>query len=529
MKERAIHLLKKAKPIKALQLHKCIIRYDYIPDETILQMSKRLSRVKSLSLPDYALSQEIMKKYTLWLKYSHGLKKFNYVAPQCINFPDGQVGNFDVTVKRFFHEIRRDRINSLNISNRTADDQTGASFLKFKQYPSTLKNLAFNWMHYSNDTEAGLPGVEKSLNHMNDLSSVSLAFRNQAHLLNPILSSIKKFSQITSLSIEFLDNAHQDANLQFERLRKMRKLTSIKLKFDFWPQNFETFLKILEHCPLTEFYLDAVISENDQIDALKGLLSCLKSLESLTLKIYKSSSFENEIILAGIFEKISQIKTLKNLKLHIFASDTLEKPKLNPNVIHNLKGVFNKSVKIENFSFNLNQIEPRPAFLQVINLIERTAQSLRKLEIDVGEYQPEGHDYTKIIGFIQRLKMVENLKLKSLSLIMNSFGQDFIDHVHESKHLKIMEIRQIKGSLSDSAFVGGVEKILAKKGLQKFNCRLVWDRKEMASSRKRVFHKIDLKDILKRNPELQSYPEANGLFVYYDDDTEWKWTEEICA
>jgi len=358
---------------------------------------------------------------------------------------------------------------------------------------------------------------------------MSLAFRNQAHLLGPILSSIKKFSQITRLSIEFLNNVHQETNLQFDQLGKLRKLKSIRLKFDFWPKNFETFLTILENCPLTELYIDAVIDQDSHIIALKDLLNHLNKLDSLTLKIYKTSAFDSDVIFRQLFDRISQIKTLKDLKLQFFASEVQEREKLSSNIVQHLQGVFNKSVKIENFSFHFNQAETRETFQKIINLVERGASILRKLDINVGEYEPKENDYNKIIALIYRLKSIEILKLNSLCVIANTFWQDFIDQIYALKHIKVFEVRQIKGSLSDSVFIGGIEKILEKRGLQKFICRIQFDRKELATSRKRQFRKIDLKEILKKNPDLQSYPEASGLFVYYDDDTEWKWTEEIYA
>jgi hypothetical protein len=363
---------------------------------------------------------------------------------------------------------------------------------------------------------------------MKDLTAVSLAFRNQPHLLEPILSSIKKLSQITSLDIEFLDNMHQDAELPLGKLSKLKNLNNLKLKFDFWPKRFETFLKILENCPLTDFYLDAVIGQDTQLDALTTLLANLKGLVSLTLKIYKNTLFDTEISLKNLFEKVSQIKLLKNLKLH-FLTSTNEKRDLCPSLIPTLRGTFNKAIKLESFSLHFNQMDARKAFLEIISLVSPVASHLNKLEIDVGDYHPEETDYNRILGLVHRLESIEVLKLDSLSVNMNTFVQDLIDAIYELKYLKVFELRQMRGSLATSAFAEGLEKILTKRGLKKFDCALAWDRKELEATRRRGFQRIDLKEVLKKNPDLQSHPEAGGLFVYYDNDTEWKWDEEICS
>jgi hypothetical protein len=525
MQQRLVKLLRKAKPVKALHLHKCIIQYENIQDSVLIQLAKKVSRVKSLSLPDYTLSQELIEKYILWLKYTKGLKKFDYIAIPCADFPNGYVSSFENSLKKFFHEIKRDRINSLNIAHGTSDERIGNSFLMFKQYPSTLKSLSFNWKHYSTDSGATLPEVKQSFSHMRNLTSVSLAFRNQASLLNPILSSIRSFSQLTSMNIEFSDNAHQDANLPFEKLSKLKKLSNLRLKFDLWPKGFETFLRILENCPLTEFYLDAVIENDSQLLALKNSLSRLKSLESLALKIYKNSSFEIDVSLRELFEKVAQLKLLKNLKLHFFTSSVTEKLNSCPKIISALKSVFNKPVKLESFSFKFNQIDAKKAFLELSNILRRAAPTLRKLEVNVGEVKPEGSDYSKIISLVQHLKSIEVLKLNSLCLSMSKQVEDLLESIYQLKNLRVLELQEMKGALNDSSYTSIVEKILAKKGLNTFKCTLSFEDQEYGSARKRSGDQIDLKQIIKKNPELQSYPQSSGMFVYYDNDTEWKWDE----
>jgi hypothetical protein len=313
--------------------------------------------------------------------------------------------------------------------------------------------------------------------------------------------------------------------LPFEKLSKLKKLSNLKLKFDLWPRGFETFLTILENCPLVDFYLDAVIENDSQLFALKNSLSRMKSLESLTLKIYKNSSFETESTLRELFEKVSQLKLLKNLKLHFFSSNATEKPYLCPKIISALKSVFNKPVKLESFSLKFNQIDARTAFLELINILRRAAPTLRKLEVNVGEVKPEGSDYLKIMALVQRLTSIEVLKLNSLCVSMSRQVEDLMESIYNLKHLKVLELQEMKGPLNDPSFSSIVEKILGKKGLNTFKCTLSWENQEELPRRKRSDDQIDMKQIIKKNPDLQSYPQSSGMFVYYDDDTEWKWEE----
>jgi hypothetical protein len=290
-----------------------------------------------------------------------------------------------------------------------------------------------------------------------------------------------------------------------------------------WPRGFETFLKILQNCPIVDFSLDAVIEHDSQLLALKDLLSHLKSLESLTLKIYKTSPFETNASLRELFEKVSQIRLLKNLKLHFLTSTPTEEPDSCTRLISALKRAFNKAIKLESFSFKFNQTDPKKTFLELTSLLRRAAPALRKLEVDVGEVKPEDSDYLKITNLVQSLESIEVLKLNSLCVSMNLHVKDLLDSVYHLKHLKIFELKEMKGTINDSTFVSVVERILTKKGLNIFECKLSWDCPEYMARRNGCGNQIDLRQLIKINPDLQRYPQSAGMFVYYDDDTEWKW------
>lgn len=523
MQQRLVKLLKHAKTSKALNLHKCIVQYDSIPDPMLVQIAKKVSRVKSLSLPDYMLSQELLEKYTLWLKYAKGLRKFNYIAPPCADFPNGTVRKIETILKKFFHEIRRDRINSLNISHKTSDEKAGNSFLLFKQYPSTLKSLTFDWRHYSVGGDASQPCIASSLAHMKDLDSVSLAFRNQANLIDPILASIPNPSQIKTLKIEFLENLEQGAALPFERLANFPNLANLTLKLGCWPRDLEVFLTYIQHYPLKKFYLDVMVTQDTQLQAVKNLVDHLRGLESLTLKIDQTSHFESEGLFKELCKKVSLIRPLKNLKLHLKASSRSDNGEhCSFNIVPSLKGIFAKPVKLEKFSFKFNKGDSQGEFFELVGLLTRGAPTLKKLEIDVGEFKPRESDYVQLINFVKRLHSVEVLKLNSLSVIVSQFVQELLDSAYNLRSLKKFELREIKGALNKASFMGLLEKILSKKGLKKFDCVLSWESRE-AARRTRGSYKIDLKEVVKRNSELEKYPQSGALYVCYDDDVEWKW------
>lgn len=523
MKRRTICVLKKARPIKALRLHKCLIRYEHIPDETLIQVTKKIARVQSLSLPYYVLSQDLMKKYICILKNMKGLKRLDYITPIRTDFPDGYLRKFDEILKKFIHTIKRNKINVLNISHSTSDDRIGNSFLQFKSFPSSLNKLTFEWKHFSTSTENNIPEISTSLSHMKNLETLNLAFRNQTALLVSGLSSIPNFSKLISLNIELLNQTGEDKPLPFNKMVGLSNLKNLKLKFDFWPTGLEGFFRSLKDCPLEALSIDIIIDHDFRLNGLKDLISRMRNLEALTLKIYKLDIFEAKNEFRHLFDKISRLKLLKNLKLSFMSFGSSQKHDMFLNFGIAIKKLFTKPIKMQDFSLKTNQTNTNEAFPELITILSCSSSTLRKLKIDIGDYRPKESDFRKIIGLIKDLKNIEDLKLRSLKLTLNQFVCELVNCIFSLRQLQVFELGEIRSLLNKQPIVSLVEKLLSKRGLKRFDCLISFDCHESVARRNRNFAQIDLKKIVQKNPDIQSYPTSNVLFMRYDDDTEWKW------
>jgi len=527
MQQRLVRLLKKAKPIKSLDLHKCIVQYENIPDSTFIQIAKKTSRVKVLSVPDYAVSQELVKKYALWLKYARRLTKFEYIAPPCSEFPQGQSSSFEKTVPKFFHELRRDRLKSLNITHKIPDEKLGNSLLAFRQYPSTLRSLSFDWKNYSTDWKQTLNPLT-SLSHMRDLTSLALSFRNQADILYPMISSLESTSQLRRLKIEFFDILHNQNNqIPFEKLSELKNLNSLELKFDMWPNGLGAFLQKIETFPLSKFCLETAIVDESQLLWIKMLLSRLGNLECLKLRISKESAFQSKECIRGVMEKIASLRFLKTLKVEFLVPGLTEKQEdleeIDEAFIPTLKNIFLRAHKLQKVSVRCNQVNSRNVFMNIVSSASRIASKLQKLEINIGVFLPTENDFKQITDFAERLTNIEILKLMSISGSMSQPMQNFLNTVQGLKYLKEFEIYELKGNLNKKTFVSTIEKLLSKRGLEKFNCCLTRDAKETGIRRPKGYQ-IDPKKILEKNPSLRSYPESHVIFSCYNDDNSWKWS-----
>lgn len=522
MKNRLVKILRKAQPSKALNLHECIVQYEEIPNKVIAQIAKKTCRVKYLSLPDYTISQELLEKYSLWLKYARRLKRLDYIAPSFSDFPDGEKGKYKSILNKFFHEVRRDRLDSLNISQKINDENLGSSFLKFQKYPSTLKSFAFDCRNSIDDLDFSVEKLAGSLKHMKELKSVSFALYNQSQLVEPILSSIANPNKIENLSIEFIYNGDENTELSMSTFSRFVNLANLRMKLDFCPKNLNSILKSFTVLPLKNLHLDVLIEEESHLIALKELITRLRNLESLTLKISKNSEFKNENTLNGVFEKISHIRPLKNLKLHFITPPESDKHNLDTRFLSSLRGVFTKAIKLERFSLRLNQVEPRKAFTEVLNHIEKVAPSLKKLEVNVGEVKLNDDEYLRVTNLLQRMSSIQVLKLNSLNVTMSQYLEDLMDVVYGIRGLTAFEVREMTCSLNKAPFISIIEKLLSKRGLSKFDCGLSWVHQNSGARRTRG-NQIDLKRIIEVNPQLKKYPQSAALYVYYDNDTEWRW------
>jgi len=525
MQQRLVKLLKKAKPTKSLNLHKCIVQYENIPDSTLIQIAKRTSRVKVLSVPDYAVSQDVVKKYALWLKHARRLARFNYITPPCVDFPQGESSSLAKIMPKLLHEMRRDRIKNLNVTHKISDENVANSLLEFNRYPSTLQSFNFDCRNYSSEWSTQ---SQISLGHMQDLRSLSLAFRNQTDILDPMISSLENISQLEHLKIEFFDVVNQGDQIPFEKLSGLRNLKSLELKFDIWPDGLSPFLEQVETLPLTTFRLETAIRDENKLRCIKRLLGCLGNLESLKLKLSKDVVFHSKDLIRDLMDKVASLRLLKTLNVEFLVPGLTEKryieEELDETMVPALRNVFLKASRLQRFSFHCNQVNSRATFMSLLGFVAgRIAPNLKKLNINVGRFVPEESELRQITHFTEHLVNIESLKLKSITGLMSQGMQDFLDAVYDLKYLKAFEIYELKGSLNKKIFVSAIEKLLSKRGLEKFDCCLTWDIKETGTRRVRGCQ-IDLKKLLERNPCLESYPQSNIIFSYYNDDTAWKWS-----
>jgi len=429
------------------------------------------------------------------------------------------------------HEIRRDRIKSINITHKVSNtEKLENSLLAFQRYPSTLQSLNFDCRNYSDEWELSKQSV-LSLSHMHDLTSLALAFRNQTDILDPMISSLDNISQLRHLKIEFLDTLNHSEQIPFEKLFGARNLNSLELKFDVWPQGLEYFLQHAEEFPLSKFCLDTIIAGDDgnrQLQAIKRALSQLENLEVLKLKISKNSfGLQDKELIRDIMEQIVSMRLLKNLNIEfIVPGGGDDSEKLDEVIIPSLKTIFLKAQKLQNFSIHCNQIQnSRQAFMSILTSLARgrNVMNLKKLKVDVGKFMPEESELRQISNFTERFLNIETLKLMSICGLMSQSLQGFLETVENLKYLKKFEVSELQGSLNKKIFVSVIEKLLSKRGLEKFDCCLTWDIKETGARRVKGCQ-IDLKKVLEKNPSLQNYPQSSIIFSYYNDDTAWKWS-----
>jgi len=339
-----------------------------------------------------------------------------------------------------------------------------------------------------------------------------------------MISSVE--SQLKHLKIEFYDVFHQKDQIPFERISELRNLNSLQLKFDMWPQGLSSFLQKIETLPLSKFCLDAAIVDESQLSCIKKLLSRLGNLEFLKLRISKGSAFLEKDSIQSIMEKIASLRKLKALKVEFTVPGLIEKQEeleLDDAFVVPLKNIFFKAPKLEKFSFGCNQVNTQKVFMSTIASASRIASRFKKFEVNVGTFTPEENDIRQITNFTEGLINIETLKFSSIRSVMSQSVHHFLDAIQNLRYLKEFEIYELQGSLNKKAFISAIEKLLSKRGLQKFDCSLIWDVNEAVNRRPKGYQ-IDPKKILEKNPHLRTCPESPIIFLYYNNDNAWKWS-----
>jgi len=472
----ALKLLKSLKEVDLTDFRAHEFGLSRALSESIFQ---KIAKVKSLSVMRYTYFPHKKTVVTAkWLKYFAGLQDLNYGLSADVYFPaDEEEGGETEFNDPLQHLKYCPKVQALNLDIFREGCSSDSISLKFGYFPTSIKHLYF--ISSFDHDQLNLP-----LEKLQQLQSVNIdpspdpwshymtALSNLLHLENFDLTFQPDFPS------GFLDT--------WRKLTAKKQLKRLHLSLGFHFPTTQEIFDALKDCQLT--HLDLIIHTSN-LNLLPTISQCLANqpqLQSLKLQISGSLILKEA---PGFPELCSQILNLEALRHLQLSFDSSEK---GPDFISSFQRIFAKPIKIETLSLSCLQADPSVMLQELISALKSSGSSLQRLRVDL----PRLLKQNSLIEIFPSLENIKELKLSELNINDKIALRNLLEAVKSFKGLTELEIGRIGGTLTQSEYTDGIERILKKRGLRKFVCKTG---KHMTVKKL----KIDVKDILRKNPFLQ--------------------------
>jgi len=506
-----VKMFKKIKHVKNLDLNQLLLEDRNLYLSAFLYIIKRMSKTLASSVFDYRSSKSNYRGlFTICPKQMKHLKSLQFKF-----FIESVLVPNPLTQKKISKDIKLmtdflkylQKLENIQILCPLQVFSTNFDKLwEFEKYPVSIERLALQDINYSK----GIP--DTSLTHLKKLKDLEIILLNSAslELMKFVTELICQVSQLEALNIRFVDGFEIDASV----CEAIKSLTGLKkAKFQLSLLDYENNLKILEsleECPLESLNLKIFFRSNKCISLITNLLKKKKDhLGTLKLQLLSTDTFEGS---ENMNELVQAIEDLFQLTSLYFLAKPNKFSASKARILTGNNAIFSKillkDIPIRKFRLSLYQPDvPKEELFALVESLKKVSLTLQKLEIHIGRYKPKDTaEIETILEFIRSLKNVQSLKLASIDVLETQFLSRLIDVVYSLKSLRSLSFGEVSGDITPSVFVKGVEKILSKKGLEKFDCysSIRFQRSYIEDAE--GFTRIDLKEIRKKNPSFRKGP-----------------------
>jgi len=155
-------------------------------------------------------------------------------------------------------------------------------------------------------------------------------------------------------------------------------------------------------------------------------------------------------------------------------------------------------VKLESFKWQVPQLSGPEILLHLLELLEESRFTLRKLKIFHLFTELEKSQEARLLNFLQRLESIESFYLTSID-IKEALWVDLVSSFQEMKSLRVLGIGCLMRGLKQECVTKPLRKILQKKGEEVLGIDSSF-RYQLAEIEQEP---LDLKEIIKVNSVLR--------------------------
>jgi len=171
---------------------------------------------------------------------------------------------------------------------------------------------------------------------------------------------------------------------------------------------------------------------------------------------------------------------------------------ISPEIIDHFKGLFTKDIKLESFEWDLPRVSSPEAVFNLMNLLEQTAKTLKKVIIRRSFLVSlEKSEEVILVNFLRKLESIERLSLNFVEMRTKAFWDEVIDIVTNKTALRSLVLGIGHQGFEEDWLVDSLVKIARKRGLEEL--RIL-----PGTSFVSLKQPLDLDEVMKINPSLKS-------------------------
>lgn len=520
MLKRLLKVARSLKRITKIKFGDCNIQNRNNLIAKTMMIAKKLSWARSLTIADFLPSYKQPVRLILWLRCTKRLENLDYrILPKDFSFKDPI--SFETGIKKLFQAMRLSKVKVLKIVEFISDPYISRSFLRFDYYPKSLQRLSVHWKGYMQKVQVNPPPINTELAHIPSLKVVSLNLGEQAKIMDFALKSISTLSNIVSLDLSLPLGITTEISTHLNKLQEFANLRRLKLKIQVWKKESKIFLEFMERVKLRELGLILQIENEKPIHLVTNFIKKQENLKALQIKIESKTLFREENYINELLDQIGSFQDLRGLKLSFRTKTRVLEMDLLSNVVSKLKNMFKACVALKVFKFECNQMKSGETFMELIDSLTYNAHSLLRLKIDTGDYSPSDEEFGVLHVFLKNLKIIQILDLPKLNLNGLQTWQYFIELLCSRRYLRELTVGEVKGIDCKQDFIKGVEEVLRRRGMNKFEFKLSRELHKQFSKKDPDIQKIDIDEIKRINPYLLSFPKSVPIFMGSIDDSTW--------
>lgn len=524
------HIGKKLKFAQGVKFQRALIYCPKHLDPSLKSVVKKFYQVKSLSLLiGGAKSDTILLNYLKWLKLTKYLKKFSLtyrrlytgeaLSPKAVR----QLNMFMKAIKRKRH------LETFKMMVKADYSDDLKSFIRFQDFPSSLKVLTFCWQNSLTRVSASPPTAqETSLAHMKKLKILNLNLPMPIKIMQSIIDSITNPRDLKKISFwPYYEpfQKHYASQYLANYVEPFNNLQKLELNLSKWSIIPASFIKLVQNLLINEFKLDIVLKRTVTLVILGQLLKNLEAIQSLTIRIRCSLIIGSEVqeCFTSFLSQLSQMKCLNKLKLY-FMGDSNKVPRPIKFLPHLTKCIEN-CPNIRSLSFRTYQKGTSKDWTELIKALKPRASRLKLLRLDFAHLKLQEETFKELVSMLQNMNNIKTMGLHALWSNSKEWFDTLADNLATLPNVKNLKMHNVGGVVYKSALARFLKELLVKRKFVTFSCtkseanQEAWDQ-EISHS-----EKIDLKKVVRKNPALCIANIPFNVFTAYSDINFCKWAQ----